>query len=63
VRDMVTNLLDTLGLLLLAAGAGAFAYRHIGWPALAVSGGVVLAGSAFAEWQARPPRPPKPAPR
>jgi hypothetical protein len=61
VRDVVTNLLDALGLLLLAAGLGAVAYRFIGWPALAVSGVVVLAGSAFADWQARPARP-RPAP-
>jgi hypothetical protein len=57
---MVTNLLDVLGLLLLAAGVGALAFRFIGWPALAVSGVVVLAGSAFADWQSRPPRDPKP---
>jgi hypothetical protein len=60
VRDLVTNLLDVLGLLLLAAGVGALAYRSIGWAALAVAGVVVLAGSAFADWQARPPRVSKP---
>ena len=60
VRDMATNLLDVLGLLLLAAGAGAFAYQFIGWASLAVAGVVVLAGSAFADWQTRPPRDPKP---
>lgn len=60
MRDLVTNLLDVLGLLLLAAGVGALAYRSIGWPALAVAGVVVLAGSAFADWQARPSRVSKP---
>jgi hypothetical protein len=56
VRELITDLLDVLGLLLVAAGATAYAYRFIGWPALAVAGAVVLAGSAFAAWQARPAR-------
>lgn len=57
MRELVTDLLDVLGLLLLAAGVGALAYRFVGWPALAVAGVVVLAGSAFADWQTRPPKP------
>jgi len=60
VRDLIINLLDMLGLLLLAAGVGALAYRYVGWPALAAAGVVVLAGSAFADWQTRPPRVSKP---
>lgn len=47
-RETITDLLDTLALLLLAAGAGAGASRVIGWAALAVSGLVVLIGSVLA---------------
>ena len=53
MRDLVTTALDTLGLLLLAAGAAAGAYRVIGWSGLAAAGVVVLAGSW---WFARPPK-------
>lgn len=48
MRDVVTTLLDTAGLALVAAGAGVAAGYLIGWSALAVSGGVVLAGSWWA---------------
>lgn len=48
MRERMTTALDTAGLLLVAAGAGAGAYRLLGWAALAVSGGVVLAGSWLA---------------
>lgn len=59
MRELLTTVLDMLALLLIAAGLGALAYRWIGWVALAVSGAVVLAGSAFAHWQDRPaPRKP-----
>jgi hypothetical protein len=44
----MTTALDTVGLLLVAAGAGAGVYRWLGWAALAVSGIVVLAGSLLA---------------
>jgi hypothetical protein len=63
VRELVTNLLDVLGLLLLAAGIGALAYRAVGWPSLAVAGLVILAGSAFADWQTRPHHESKPGGR
>jgi hypothetical protein len=53
VRELVTTLLDTLGLLLLAAGAAGGAWRLIGPAGLAVGGVVVLAGSW---WFAKPPR-------
>lgn len=54
MRDLLTDLLDLLGLLLLAAGAG-LAVIHWRWgAALVVSGVVVVAGSQFAAWQARP---------
>jgi hypothetical protein len=45
----MTTALDTAGLLLVAAGAGAGVYQWLGWVALAVSGAVVLAGSALAD--------------
>ena len=48
MRERITTALDTAGLLLVAAGAGAGAYRWLGWAALAVSGVVVLAGSWLA---------------
>jgi hypothetical protein len=54
VREVVTTALDTLGLLLLAAGATGAAWRLIGPAALAAGGVVVLAGSW---WFAKPPRP------
>lgn len=54
VRELVTTLLDVLGLLLLAAGVGAALLPWIGWGALTVSGAVVLAGSWWATRSARP---------
>ncbi|MET9734293.1 hypothetical protein ABZZ79_27740 [Streptomyces sp. NPDC006458] len=48
MRERVTTALDAVGLLLVAAGAGAGVYRWLGWAALAVSGAVVLAGSLLA---------------
>ncbi|MEV8395926.1 MULTISPECIES: hypothetical protein [unclassified Streptomyces] len=47
----MTTWLDVLGLVLVAAGAGAAAWPLIGWAGLAVAGVVVLAGSAFAARQ------------
>lgn len=46
--DLLTDLLDTLGLLLLAAGAGVAVLNWRVGAALAVSGAVVLAGSVLA---------------
>lgn len=48
MRERTTTVLDAAGLLLVSAGAGAGAYRWLGWAALAVSGVVVLAGSWLA---------------
>lgn len=48
MRERMTTVLDAAGLLLVAGGAGAGAYRLVGWAALAVSGVVVLAGSWLA---------------
>lgn len=53
MRERMTTALDTAGLLLVAAGAGAATYRWVGWAALAVSGVVVLAGSWLAASQGR----------
>ncbi|WP_201260837.1 hypothetical protein [Embleya scabrispora] len=48
MRDVVTTLLDVLGLLLVAAGAGAALVPLIGWAGLVASGAVVLVGSSAA---------------
>lgn len=53
-RERVTDLLDVLGLLLVAAGVTAAAYRFIGWAALGAGGVVVLAGSWVASRPTRP---------
>ena len=55
MHERVTTALDALGLLLVAAGAGAWLFVWIGWAALAVSGVVVLVGSALAAWSAKRP--------
>lgn len=49
MRDIVTTLLDALGLLLVAAGAGAGSATWLGWWGLAVAGAVVLGGSLLAD--------------
>lgn len=51
MREVLTTALDALGLLLFAAGLGALTYQWIGWTCLAVTGVVVLAGSALAARQ------------
>jgi hypothetical protein len=48
--ELLTSLLDVLGLLLLAAGVAALLFPVIGWGGLVGSGVVVLAGSW---WSAR----------
>jgi hypothetical protein len=53
VRELVTTLLDTLGLLLVAAGATGAAWRLTGPGALAV-GGLIVLGVSW--WWARPPK-------
>ena len=47
VREVVTTALDTLGLLLLAAGATGGLWRLIGPTALTAGGVVVLGGSWY----------------
>ena len=44
MREVVTTLLDAVGLLLLAAGAAAAVWPWIGYAALAVAGVVVIVG-------------------
>ena len=56
MREHLTTALDALGLLLVAAGLSALAYRWIGWACLAVAGVVVLAGSLTAATLAQPKR-------
>lgn len=58
MREILTSVLDALGLLLLAAGAAAAVYPRVGLGCLAVAGGVVLGGSAVAQWQGRPAKAP-----
>jgi hypothetical protein len=43
--DLLTSLLDILGLLLVAAGVAAALFPVIGWAGLIGAGGVILAGS------------------
>lgn len=45
MRELITTLLDVLGLLLVAAGLGFAMSPMLGWSALGVSGAVVLTGS------------------
>jgi hypothetical protein len=54
MRDLLTSLLDVLGLLLVAAGVCAALFPAIGWAGLAGSGVVVLAGSWWSARQVRP---------
>lgn len=53
MRELVTTALDVLGLLLVAAGAGFASACVVGPAGMAVSGGVVLAGSWWAARQDR----------
>ena len=55
MHEKTTTILDALGLLLIAAGVATSLYQWIGWWAVSVAGGIVLAGSAWAGWQARRP--------
>lgn len=48
MRELLTDLLDVLGLLLLGAGAAAGLYPWVGWSCLIAAGAVVLAGSHLA---------------
>lgn len=45
MRELITSLLDALGLLLFAAGIAAAVHPWIGWASLAVAGVVILGGS------------------
>lgn len=48
LRELITTILDALGLLLVAASAGLVSAQWIGWGGLAVAGLIVLAASWFA---------------
>jgi hypothetical protein len=51
VKEFATTILDVLGLILIAAGATGAAALLIGWfPALAVGGVVLIAGSLLSTW-------------
>ena len=57
MRELVTTFLDTLALLLIAAGVTGGAWPYVGPWALSIGGAVVMAGSAFAAWlEVRPER-------
>lgn len=53
-RDHLTDALDVLGLLLIAAGVTGAAWTYIDWAGLVAGGAVVLTGSWLASWLARP---------
>lgn len=57
MRELVTTLLDVLGLLLVAAGVCAALLPWIGWAALVPAGALVLAGSWAAERLSAPRAP------
>lgn len=48
MRDLITDLLDALGLLGIAIGVGAGAAHWIGWFGAAVGGAVLIGGSLIA---------------
>ena len=54
MREVVTTLLDVLGLLLVAAGVAAAMRPVIGWASLLAAGVVILAGSQIAARQDGP---------
>lgn len=58
MRERLTDFLDLLGLLLVAAGVTGGLHPRLGLWSLTAGGGVVLAGSVFAQWQARPSKRP-----
>lgn len=53
MRDLVTLLLDALGLLLFAAGLTAAVYPLIGWSGLILAGVVIVGGVRLAEYVGR----------
>ncbi|MFF0469339.1 hypothetical protein ACFYPX_18145 [Micromonospora zamorensis] len=48
MRDLLTSLLDVLGVLLIAAGVAAALQPLIGWPCLAIAGALLLGASQIA---------------
>ncbi|MFI6270725.1 hypothetical protein [Micromonospora zamorensis] len=54
MRDLLTSLLDVLGVLLVAAGVAAALQPLIGWSCLAVAGALLLGASQVAARAGRP---------
>lgn len=54
MRELVTTVLDVLGLLLMAAGLAGFLWPLIGPLAFICAGGFILLVSYGAAWMARP---------
>lgn len=48
MREVITDALDALGLLGVAAGVGAGVATWVGWWGVAVAGGILLGGSQLA---------------
>jgi hypothetical protein len=63
LRERITDLLDVLGLLAVAAGVGGGLWPRIGWWALVVAGALLLVGVQVAEMVGRPRREPEPPAR
>jgi hypothetical protein len=53
VRALVTDLLEVVGLVLLTASAGAWAWTLAPWAGLGASGAGLLGCSALLTWRAR----------
>lgn len=49
MRELVTTILDAVGLLAVAAGGGLYVSQWIGWGGLVVSGVAVVGGVRLAE--------------
>lgn len=59
LRDVITDALDVLALLAVAAGCGFAAGLLIGWSALVVVGAIIFVGVRVMDWLADPPRAPR----
>lgn len=55
INELLIVAMETLGILLVAAGLGILAAAWIGWVGLAVSGAVLLAAAGLSARQQRPP--------
>lgn len=57
INELLIVVLETLGILMVAAGLGFLAALWIGWIALAVSGAVLLVAAGLSARQQRSPTP------